>query len=123
MQQLKIIEHFIKRNHNKVYLVKCKTIREKSGVALSSRNMLLSFKEKKIASNIYKLIIKNKKYIIKNKLTLSNIRKKITQMGVNKIDYIKLLNINNLIKPYKKSKKLKIFIAYYLGKTRLIDNI
>ena len=41
----------------------------------------------------------------------------------NKIDYIKLLDINKIIKPYKRDNKYKIFIAYYLGSTRLIDNI
>ena len=45
------------------------------------------------------------------------------KLGVDKIDYIKLLDINKLTKPYNKSKKYKIFIAYFLGTTRLIDNI
>ena len=44
-------------------------------------------------------------------------------MGINKIDYVNTININRLIKPYKKINKFKIFIAYYLGSTRLIDNI
>ena len=43
--------------------------------------------------------------------------------GINKIDYLKILDINKLIRPYKKIKKHKIFIAYYLGDVRLIDNI
>ena len=46
MQQLKIIEHFIKKNYINVKVIKCKTVRENSGVALSSRNVLLSFFEK-----------------------------------------------------------------------------
>ena len=41
MQQLKIMEHFISKNHYKTKVVKCKTIREKKGLALSSRNFLL----------------------------------------------------------------------------------
>ena len=45
----------------KDFYEKVKTIRDKNGVALSSRNFLLSIKEKKIASKIYKLIINNKK--------------------------------------------------------------
>ena len=44
-------------------------------------------------------------------------------MKVKKIDYIEILNINKLIKPFKKNNKYKIFFAYYLNKTRLIDNI
>ena len=47
----------------------------------------------------------------------------IYKLGVKKIDYIKVLNINKIIKPFKKKKKYKIFIAYYLSSVRLIDNI
>ena len=42
-------------NHKKVKTIGCKTIREKNGIAYSSRNFLLSIKEKAIASKIYKL--------------------------------------------------------------------
>ena len=51
------------------------------------------------------------------------LRNKIIKLGVQKVDYIKLLDVNKLIKPYKKNKKYRIFVAYYLRTTRLIDNI
>ena len=41
----------------------------------------------------------------------------------NRIDYLEMLDVNKLIKPFIKKNNYKIFIAYYLGKTRLIDNI
>ena len=123
MQQLKIIEHFVGKNHVKTNVVGCKTIREKNGVACSSRNFLLSLKEKMIASKIYKLIVNKKQNLINNKISLRTIKKKISALGATRIDYIEILNINKLIKPYKKNNKYKIFIAYYLGTTRLIDNI
>jgi len=123
MQQLKIIEYFVKKNHSWTKVIGCKTIRDKNGVALSSRNFLLSIKEKQIASEIYKLIINNKKNLIQKNLSLKSIKRKIFKLGVHKIDYIEMLNINKLIKPYKRNNKYKIFIAYYLGSTRLIDNI
>ena len=50
MQQLKIINHFIKKNHKNIKVIGCKTIREKNGVACSSRNFLLSAKYLIIAS-------------------------------------------------------------------------
>ena len=123
MQQLKIIENFIKKNNIKTKVVACKTIREKNGIAHSSRNFLLTKKEKIIASKIYKLLKNKKKFFINNSELLSKIKKKIVKLGVNKIDYIKLLDINKLIKPIKKERKYRIFIAYYLKSTRLIDNI
>ena len=122
-QQLKIIEHFIKKNYSKIRVIGCKTIRESNGVAYSSRNFLLSSKEKCIASKIYKILVNKKKYLIRKKIILRRIKDEILKVGARKIDYIKLLDINKLIKPYKKNKNYRIFIAYYLRTTRLIDNI
>ncbi len=123
MQQLKIIDDFVKKNHSETKVIPCKTIREKSGVAFSSRNYLLSGKEKIIASKIFKLLINKKQNLIKNKFSLKILKRMIYNLGVRKIDYIEVLDVNKLIKPFKKKIKYKIFIAYYLGSTRLIDNI
>ena len=123
MQQLKIIEDFVIINYFNTKIIACKTIREKNGVAFSSRNILLSLKEKKIASLIYKFLLNKKTDLIKNKITLTTIKKDIFKIGATKIDYIKLLDINKLIKPHKKNNKYRIFIAYYLRTIRLIDNI
>ena len=84
---------------------------------------LLKSYEKKNASKIYKLILKNKKKLINKKISISFVKRKIFEYGARKIDYIEILNINKLIKPFKRKKIFKIFIAYYMGNTRLIDNI
>ena len=123
MQQLKIIEDFVRNNNYNIKVIPCKTIREKNGLALSSRNFLLSADEKNMASKIYKLIKNNKSNIIKNKKFLKKIKKNIYNFGLKKIDYIELIDINKILKPFKKEKKFRIFIAYYLRSTRLIDNI
>ena len=122
MQQLKIIQHFVKKNHPKINVVGCKTIREKNGIACSSRNALLNDCELKIASNVYNFL-KNKKKSIRNSKKLYFLKKEIIKLGVRKIDYLEILDINKLIKPFKKKSYFRIFIAYYLGTTRLIDNI
>ena len=122
-QQLKLIEIFTKKNNMNVQIVGCKTIREKNGIAFSSRNFLLNNRQKKIAAKIYKLLLKKKYIIIDNKLLVKSAKKEILKIGANKIDYLEVLNINKIIKPYKRKNKYKIFIAYYLGKVRLIDNI
>ena len=63
MQQLKIVEDFVRKNKINTKIIECKTIREKNGVAYSSRNFLLSTKESLIASKIYKVIVKQKSNI------------------------------------------------------------
>jgi len=123
MQQLKIIEHFVKKNYSNIKVIGCKTIREKNGIAFSSRNFLLSLNEKKIASKIYKYLENRKQKLIKNKINLKTIKKKVYKLGAKKIDYIQMLDINKIIKPHKRNRKFRIFVAYYLRSTRLIDNI
>ena len=123
MQQLKIIDDFVKKNYSETKVIPCKTIREKNGIAFSSRNYLLSSKEKIIASKIFKLLVNNKKNLIKKELSLKILKRMICKIGVKKIDYIEVLDVNKLTTPFKKKIKYKIFIAYYLGSTRLIDNI
>ena len=123
MQQLIIIDHFIKKNYKKINVVGCKTIREKNGIACSSRNFLLTLKQKKIASKVYKFFKITKNNLIKNKISLEAIKRKIYELGATKIDYVEILDINKLIRPYIKNNKYKIFVAYYLDRIRLIDNI
>ena len=124
-QQLKIIEDYFNTKKYKIKIVQCKTIREKNGIPCSSRNFLLNKKEKIIASKIYKLLYNLRYKIINNKISIRIIKKKIYRLGVKKIDYLDIRDINKLIKPHKNKNKNKnkIFIAYYLGSTRLIDNI
>ncbi len=123
MQQLKIISDYVNNKYRNLKVVPCKTVRSKNGVAISSRNLLLSKKETIIASRIYN-ILKNAKYkLINKKININYIEKQINKFNIKKIEYIKVLDINKLIKPHYSKNKYRIFISYYLGKTRLIDNI
>ena len=123
MQQLKILEYYINNNYPIIEVIGCKTIREKNGLALSSRNHFLSPEQKIVASKIYKYLFNNKKNIINGKIKIKTIKTNFHKFGVNKTDYIEIININKIMKPYKLKKKFRIFVAYYLGMTRLIDNI
>ena len=53
-------------------------------------------------------------------MKISNYLKKL---GVTKLDYLEMLNVQNLKKPKSKNEKFNIFIAYHLKNTRLIDNV
>ena len=122
-QQFKIVDSFVKENHPETKVVSCKTIRDKNGAALSSRNFLLDKKDILTVSKIYKLILIEKKNLIKNKVSPKIIRNKILRLGVKKIDYLKLYDVNKLVKPFKQKSNYKVFIAYYINGVRLIDNI
>ena len=121
-QQLEIIKDFAKKNHKNTKVIECKTIREKNGIAYSSRNLLLTKKQRFIASKIYKLLIKNKNNLITKKSLINIYIDKIKKMGADNVDYIEAINLNRISETNKKKKKYKLFVAYYLGKVRLIDN-
>ena len=123
-QSYQINMHILKRKVN-TKIIHCKTIREKNGVACSTRNHNLNRNQFKIASNVVKYL-KNKKKLIKKNLSnfkFFNIKKDLINLGVTKIDYIELYNSETLKRPKNKREKFKIFIAFYFNKNRLIDNI
>ena len=122
-QQLKIVEDFVYKNYKNILIVKCKTIREKNGMAMSSRNVLLSTKEKNIGGSIYKYLKENKLNILKNSNNQSFIKNHIIKLGASKVDYIEILNTNKISKHFFKKNNKRIFVAYYLKNVRLIDNI
>ena len=124
-QQLYIIKKHIIKRFIKTKIVSCKTIREENGVACSTRNNNIKIKQLFLASKVYLYLIKKKKEIKKNLKNFSffTFKKDLLKIGLKKIDYIKLYNLNTLKKPKNKNEKFKIFIAYYLNETRLIDNI
>ena len=120
-QQLYLIKkHIVKRKIN-TKIIECETIREKNGIACSSRNFRLNLRDKKVASKIYYYFKK-----IKYKFNYYNpdlLKKEIIKLGADKIDYIEFYNIKNFKRSKKFNKSTRIFIAYYLNKVRLIDNI
>jgi|TARA_B110000438_G_C15814282_1_gene651210 pantoate--beta-alanine ligase len=123
MQQLILVEDYLKRYKIKTQVIGCETVRQKNGVAFSSRNLLLSNNDQEIASKIYKILKTSKKNILKKRFKLILLKNKILNLGVKKIDYLKILDINKIIKRNKKKCNKKIFIAYYINSVRLIDNI
>ncbi len=124
-QQLYLIKKHIKKRSIKCKVIECKTIREKNGVACSTRNFNLNARQIKIASSIYSYLLKAKKKIKKNyKFRINeNFYKKIINLGANKIDYIENYNIKSFKKAKKGNENFNIFLAYYINNVRLIDNI
>ena len=122
-QQLFLVKKFIsKKNKNKIY--SCETVRDKNFLAFSSRNYLLSKSQLEKAGRISKYLINLKSFLKRNNQTHNNIlvKKKELEKKFNiKIDYLEVRNEKNLTTLIK-NKKIRLFVAYYLNKVRLIDN-
>ena len=116
-QQLYLIKKHIEKNKIPTIVIPCKTVRNKNGTALSSRNNNLKKDELIKLAKIIKKIKKSKKSINKSKIL-----KILNEMSVKKVDYVEFLNLNSLKTPVNTKTKFNIFVAFYIGKTRLIDN-
>ena len=124
-QQLRIIENLVHEEKLKTKIVRCETIREEDGLALSSRNRRLSFSSKKIATNLFKALNFAKEKF--NTLDVTEIEKKvIEQLSTHseiQLEYFVIADEETL-EPLliKKNKKYRAFIAAYVSGVRLIDN-
>ncbi|VAW11487.1 Pantoate--beta-alanine ligase, partial [hydrothermal vent metagenome] len=105
----------------------CPTIREKDGLALSSRNKYLSKIHRLEAPVLYKALKFGKKLIKNNQVTSKSLCKKVAQYiqknSSAKIQYVKCIRKEDLTTPQRLEGQVIIMVALYLGKTRLIDNI
>ena len=122
-QQLFLIKRFIEKRY-KIKIIPCKTIREKNKLALSSRNLLLKHKDKKIAGAVAQNLIKFKQKLNSKKNINNLLKNKEENLKKDfklKIDYLELRNKKNLKKSNNKNGS-KLFIAYHLNNIRLIDN-
>ena len=124
-QQFYFIKAIIGQTVLKTKIIMGKTIREKNGLALSSRNKYLNKDQREIANNLYKILKETRLMIKKGQLVsvvLNKQKKKMLENGFSKVEYFEIKN-ENLKSSYLPSDKLRIFIAAKINKIRLIDNI
>jgi pantoate--beta-alanine ligase len=128
-QQLQIIKKLVRDLSYDVKIISVPIFREKSGLALSSRNSRLSKKELITSANIYKILQNLRSKILKSQTNNSNEAveesKKNLLKYVDKIDYLQVCQEDDLqiINNFNNNIKSRIFVAVYLGPVRLIDNI
>jgi pantoate--beta-alanine ligase len=103
------------------------TVREKNGLALSSRNKYLSPEERRQAAVLYQSLRQAKRSIAGGERNAAKIRKRIRNLikkqSLAILEYIAITDAHTL-EPQKKLKgEILISLAARFGKARLIDNI
>lgn len=99
-QQLSLIQNMASAFFMPVDIIGCAIIREKDGLAMSSRNLRLNQAQRKIAPELYRVISSGQ--------SIENMQIELTSLGFI-VDYVDIIN-NRLL------------VAAYLGEIRLIDN-
>ena len=126
-QQLQIIKALTKQLGLNIKIIGCPIVREKDGLALSSRNKLLTLEERKAASVIFKTLkeIKSRQENWNINEMETYFKKSIEREYHLRTEYFFIAKTNDLIplKALDKGGCYRIFVAVFAGKTRLIDTL
>ena len=126
-QQLRIVEKIISDLNYPIEVISCSIIREKNGLAMSSRNEYLNNEERIIAAIIQQALQEGKNLIISGERNSKIIRDKIihtiSSEKLLRIDYVSVADSKTLIEISDKIEgDILVSVAVYLGEIRLIDN-
>lgn len=124
-QQLFLVKDYIGRSNNNIEILEGEIIRDKHGLALSSRNSLLSNEGRVIARDLKKQLDTVKQMYLKTGYIEVSIEQTLEDYKNTrlKIDYLQILDKDTFGVVDGSTKKLIIIIAGYIEGIRLIDNI
>jgi len=125
IQQLIIISKMVEDLNFDIEVIPCPIVREKDGLAMSSRNSYLTPEERKDAT-ILNIAIKEAISMIENgeknsNKIISSIEKRIKSVPSARIDYVKIVNKDMIDQESVKNGDI-LALAVFIGTTRLIDN-
>jgi pantoate--beta-alanine ligase len=126
-QQVAIIKHLTKQLGFNIEIIPCPIVREKDGLAMSSRNTLLSVDQRKIVPLISQTLFEsvNKMKLLSLTETKEWVIRKINENQLLEVEYFEIVDSETLesIKEWDQSKNIRACIAVHVGNIRLIDNI
>ena len=124
-QQLQIIRKMVQKNQLPVSVIGCPIFREENGLAMSSRNQLLSEKEKEEGAIIYEILHEVKQLINKESIEKINswVAAQFDKNPLFELEYFVIADEETLIpaSTISSNKNYRAFIAVHAGKVRLID--
>ena len=123
-QQLLIINSLVEKQGIETTIVSVPTVRESDGLAMSTRNNYLSSEDRANAPLFYQQLV-NTKAAIQNGTDISSATEQAIDVlrAVFDVEYVEVLNANNLTQITTTTGEIIIISAVRLGETRLIDNI
>ena len=124
-QQLMIIRELVRLTGNQVKIISGETLREADGLAMSSRNRLLTKEQRLKVGIIYKTLIAAGKIAKETSIEKASafVAKEINALEGFQLEYFEIREAETLLIPSKVSSGNIALIALFVGKIRLIDNI
>ena len=125
-QQLAVIKRMVRDLNFDITIVGCPIVREADGLALSSRNTYLSEEERKAALILNKSLTLGKEMIEAGEKNVAKVQEAIIKNmetePLAKVDYVEIVDAENLEPIENIEVPVLVATAVYIGKTRLIDN-
>lgn len=126
-QQALMVKKLVKELNLDTKIVVLPTIREKDGLALSSRNSYFDEKERGAATILYQSLKKGKEWILQGEKNFGRIilemKKLIEKEPLARIDYITIVDPNSMEETQNIEGEVLIVLAVRISKIRLIDNV
>ena len=126
-QQLVIVRDLVRQLNLGTDIVPCPIVREPDGLAMSSRNRLLTETQRKSAPLIAKTLLESCNFAKNNSVTetLNFVKGKIQDDENLKLEYFQIVDGNTLqsVDNWQESNYIVGCIAVYIGEIRLIDNV
>ena len=123
-QQLLVIRNLVKNLNFPIEIIGSSTMREKDGLAMSSRNQYLTDSERQQAPLLFKCINETAKSVENGEKNYEKLeRDAVSSLKAAgfRPEYLNICDADNLKSP--KNQRLVIIVAAWLGKARLIDNV
>lgn len=126
-QQLAVIRRMVRDLNFDLEIVGCPIVREKDGLAMSSRNTYLSEEERKAALILHKSLMLGQEMAGRGERDAAKIKAAIIQNietePLARVDYVEIVNPDTMENIGQMEGAALIAMAVYIGKTRLIDNM
>ena len=124
-QQLYLVKEFFTNKSNNLNIIEGAIIRDEYGLAMSSRNRLLSKRGINIARNIFQILKYTKEHFFQNQdiQKAEAFGKELFNENDIEYDYLNFVNPKYFEAPDKNQKKLLLITAAYVEGIRLIDNM
>ncbi|MBR2154734.1 MAG: pantoate--beta-alanine ligase [Bacteroidaceae bacterium] len=128
-QQIAVIKAMVKDQGFPLQIVPCPIVREKDGLALSSRNTLLTAEERQIAPAIFKALSESVDYSKTHTVeeTKTMVTNQINGVEGLEVQYYEIVNAETLasVSQWTEAEHIQGCITVFCGHTpiRLIDNI
>ena len=124
-QQLYLVKEFLANTSNNLKIIEAEIIIDEYGLAMSSRNRLLSKSGINIARNIFQILENTKEHFIQNQdiQQSEDFGKKLFDENAIEYDYLNFVDPKYFETPDSNREKLLLITAAYVQGIRLIDNM